>query len=66
MWLALCGCQAAQRKLKKGIKTLNMHFYPIFELTSDSRINLSYSPYSMKFSQNILRIGGVKISVFFE
>ena len=31
-----CGCQAVRCNLKKGIKTQKIHFYPFFELTSDS------------------------------
>ena len=36
MWLNLYGCQAVYRKLKKGLKTHKKHFYPFFELMSDS------------------------------
>ena len=36
IWLNLYGRQVVRRKLKKGVKTQKMHFYPFFELMSDS------------------------------
>ena len=67
-----------KRKTKTSVKILNMHFYPLFEPTSDSltiriihinslHINLYYltRDQSLQFSQKILRIGGVKNIFFF-
>ena len=51
MWLNLYGHQAVQRKLKKGVKTQKMHFYPFFELN---------------FREKILKIGVVENLSFFE
>jgi hypothetical protein len=36
MWFNLYGREAAQHKLKIGLKTPKMHFLPVFELMSDS------------------------------
>jgi hypothetical protein len=79
MWLNLCGHQAIRHKLKKGVKTLKMHFYPVFELMSDSLktikveahqcpscqfILLIQVPISEIFRKKYWEFGELKISVF--
>jgi hypothetical protein len=54
MWLNLYGRQAVRCKLKKGVKTQKMHFYPFFELTSDCLTTIQVKPHRCPLHQLIL------------
>ena len=47
----LYSCQAVQCKLKKGVKTQEMHFYPYFQLTLDSLTIILVEPYHCPLHQ---------------
>ena len=64
MWLNLYGHQGVRCKLKKGVKTQKMHFYPFFELISNSLTTIKVEPHQCPLHQSILLTQGPIHEIF--
>ena len=62
--LNIYGREAVQHKLKKGRKTLKMHFLPVLELISDSLTAIQVEPNQCPSHQSILLTQGPIQEIF--
>ena len=64
IWLKLYSREADRHKLKKGRKTLKMHFLPVLELMSDSLTAIYVEPNQCPSHQSILLTQGQIHEIF--
>ena len=66
MWLNLYGSEAGRHKLKNGLKTQKMHFFPVFELNSDSLMTIWVESHQCPSHQSIVLTQGPIHEIFMK